>query len=47
VRLIKRTTEVIGLLFATVFFKLYLKFINPLFLARGRLDELKKRDGQV
>jgi NTE family protein len=44
VRLIKRIAEVIGLLFATVFFKLYLKFINPLFLARGRLDELKKRD---
>lgn len=43
-RLIKRVASVIGLLFATMFFKFYLKFINPLFLARGRLDELKKRD---
>ncbi len=44
VRLAKRFWQVIGLVLATIFFKFYLKFINPMFLARGRLSELQKRD---
>jgi NTE family protein len=42
--LAKRIAEVAGLTIATLFFKFYLTFINPLFLARGRVAELRKRD---
>jgi NTE family protein len=41
---VKRVFEVVGLTFSTLFFKFYLKYINRMFLERGRVAELKKRD---
>lgn len=46
-RIVKRVAAVAGLLLGTPFFKFYLAWINPLFVARGSLAELKKRDGQA
>jgi predicted acylesterase/phospholipase RssA len=43
---VKRVFEVVGLTFSTLFFKFYLKYINKMFLKRGRVAELKKRDAK-